>query len=93
MMLVPDGGDRRCRPRQDGSDAADAGEPGARVFGELAQRRLGALPRETVAVDIHCVTKWSKLETAGDRRPTHIQRYDGRGDDSSEEVVGREWGG
>jgi DMSO/TMAO reductase YedYZ molybdopterin-dependent catalytic subunit len=24
---------------------------------------LGALPRETVTVDIHCVTKWSKLDT------------------------------
>jgi DMSO/TMAO reductase YedYZ molybdopterin-dependent catalytic subunit len=25
---------------------------------------LGALPREQVTVDIHCVTKWSKLDTA-----------------------------
>ena len=30
--------------------------------------QLRALPNETVTVDIHCVTKWSKLGTVLDRR-------------------------
>jgi DMSO/TMAO reductase YedYZ molybdopterin-dependent catalytic subunit len=40
------------------------------ITGEIAEPRswtweeLQALPRETVTRDIHCVTKWSKLDTA-----------------------------
>jgi len=40
-----------------------------RIVGEIDQPRrwtweqLQALPRETLAADIHCVTKWSKLDT------------------------------
>ena len=39
------------------------------VYGEIAEdlkwtwEEFRKLPRETVKVDIHCVTKWSKLDT------------------------------
>jgi DMSO/TMAO reductase YedYZ molybdopterin-dependent catalytic subunit len=48
---------------------ADLEEWGLVVHGAVDEPRswtwaeLQALPRETVTVDIHCVTKWSKLDT------------------------------
>jgi DMSO/TMAO reductase YedYZ molybdopterin-dependent catalytic subunit len=47
------------------------------IIGEVDEPRrwtwegFRALPSETVTVDIHCVTKWSKLDTVWPRsRPT-----------------------
>ena len=50
-------------------DDLDTGEWSLRIDGMVAAERawtwdeFGALPFETVPCDIHCVTKWSKLDT------------------------------
>ncbi|NOV04570.1 sulfite oxidase-like oxidoreductase [Paenibacillus planticolens] len=47
----------------------DMGEWSLRVFGEVAEEKsfsyeqLLALPRTQIVCDIHCVTRWSKLDT------------------------------
>lgn len=38
-------------------------QQGTNRLGEWSWRQFEALPQTTVTVDIHCVTKWSKLDT------------------------------
>lgn len=54
---------------------ADLGRWDFRVFGDvespftLTWEEFGTLPRKAVTTDIHCVTRWSKLDTAWEGAP------------------------
>ena len=50
-------------PRTRPEDWSFALQHGGSLLAKWSWEEFGALPRTRVAVDIHCVTKWSKLDT------------------------------